>query len=262
MSELQDAAKKKFVLQIDTTLSKGDPGEDGADGQGFDDTLPIDSSDSIHDGVESNGIAVDVLLDQLLFVTLVISGFAPTPSTTVFEKGIAIASMNLLWTLNKTPLTQVLSAPNSTPPTLTPSDRTATLPFSPSNTTNFNIDLTVTDSAGAKIGTINVTIVNKIHWGVDIIPGAFNDAFILGLSNNNLQAARATTFLTTAVALEYTWFAVASALGTPTFKSGGFTVDMQKEATISHTNASGSTENYDIWRTANAELGTLTFDIT
>jgi len=261
MSELQDVPKKKFVLQIDPLLGKGDTGDKGDKGDTTIATL-VNSSDITHDGAESTGIKVDVLLDQLLFITLGISGFRPTPDVSIFEKGISISSMNIVWVLNKTPLTQVLSAPNLTPPPLVPADRSATLPFSPSNTVDFAISLTVTDTAGPQVGTLDIDFGNKVHYGKDVIPGVFNDAFILALPTNNLQQSRVRSFVATAGVNEFIWFAVASALGTPTFKSGGFLVSMTLAATISHTNASGSTENYDIWRTTNSNLGTLSIDVT
>ena len=50
-------------------------------------------------------------------------------------------------------------------------------------------------------------------------------------------------------------YAIPSSFGTPTFNVGGFDGGFKKLETLSFTNASGHTQNYDIWVSVNAGLG-------
>ena len=50
--------------------------------------------------------------------------------------------------------------------------------------------------------------------------------------------------------------------GTPSVKIGGFDTELISAGTISNKNASGYTENYNIYRTGQKNLGTITMVIT
>ena len=54
---------------------------------------------------------------------------------------------------------------------------------------------------------------------------------------------------------QYIYYCFPASWGTPTFNVGGFDGGFVKEATIDFTNASGSTSQFVIWRSENANLG-------
>lgn len=65
---------------------------------------------------------------------------------------------------------------------------------------------------------------------------------------------------------EYIWFAFRDQLqtddGNPTFTVGGFPGGFTDKGTVSHTNDSGFTETYRLWRSDNAALGSTTVVVT
>ena len=65
---------------------------------------------------------------------------------------------------------------------------------------------------------------------------------------------------------EYIWFAFRDQLqtdsGNPTFTIGGFEGGFSDKGTVSHTNDSGFTETYRLWRSDNAVLGSTEVVVT
>jgi hypothetical protein len=259
MGDLTNLSKRRYLIKIDPTLSKGDKGDPGDDAT-IEDFLPLNTSDSIHDGAESNGSNLRDLIDQLLFQILVIGELTSQTGAT-FEKGITIDSLTLSWSLNKIPLSQTLSASNLDPITLNPTDVMAGVTFTPENIVDFTITLMVTDLEGTKQVTLDIIFINKIYYGVSTVPGSYNDAFLLSLPINNLQSNRLLTTSFTTGNNQYFYVALPSAYGTPIFLAGGFTADMTLVATFDHTNASGHIEEYKVWATTYDNLGTVSFEI-
>ena len=61
---------------------------------------------------------------------------------------------------------------------------------------------------------------------------------------------------------EYAYICIPARYGTPSVKIGGFDTELISAGTISNKNASGYTENYNIYRTGQKNLGTITMVIT
>lgn len=77
-----------------------------------------------------------------------------------------------------------------------------------------------------------------------------------------LQSNKAKTFDVTTGSGQYIWYAIPSRYGTPSFNVGGFDGGFSKVSTVSYTNPSGYTENYDVYRSDNANLGKKTVKVS
>ena len=120
---------------------------------------------------------------------------------------------------------------------------------------NTTITLTVTDERDAVVTkSVTISFQPKVYWGVSN-KASLESADILALANSALSSYRTRTFSVNAGAGEYIYYAIPSNFGTPTFNVGGFDGGFVKVGTVSHQNASGYTQNYDVWKSVNAALG-------
>jgi len=248
-----DDCKKRFVIKVDPFLSKGEKGDKGDPGAGVELSLPLSSDD-----VEYNGETLTDVLDGLLYEDLTINSFVGSPST--YEKGQVLTSVACTWTYNKAIETQTITGVDVTPPTLIAADRNKTVVLvniSVTTILTLTADDDTSDAIAAKTRTVTLNFYNKIHFGKAVIPGAVNDAFVLSLQGE-LKANRLKEFNVTTGANEYIWFACPSAYGAASFKTNGFNGGLDLLSTFNHTNASGHTEEYSVYRSTNHNLG-LTF---
>lgn len=125
--------------------------------------------------------------------------------------------------------------------------------------------LTATDEREAtakKSAAINFK--NGVYYGVLADGATLDSAAILSLSRK-LQSVKDLTFTVTADDTQRIAYALPTdGYGTPTFKDmeTTFPADMYLAETIAFTNASGHTENYDIWLSTNVGLGTITVAVS
>src|SRR5699024_10268551 len=98
---------------------------------------------------------------------------------------------------------------------------------------------------------VTIQFQPKVYWGVST-KTSLESADILGLASSALAGSRGRTFSVNAGDGEYIYYAIPSSFGTPTFNVGGFDGGFVKVGTISHQNASGYTQNYDVWKSVNA----------
>lgn len=109
---------------------------------------------------------------------------------------------------------------------------------------------------------ISLSFVNRIFMGT-ASGETVSDAMLNSLSVNRLASSRAQTSSVTAGTGEYVYYACPASYGTPTFKVGGFEGGFElTDGSYSYTNPSGFTEPYQIWRSTNANLGTITVEVT
>lgn len=111
--------------------------------------------------------------------------------------------------------------------------------------------------------TLTLTFTNKVHWGASAEPSAINDTFLLTtLSNHTLATSRKRTISVNSTAGKYVWYALPASYGTPTFTYGVLSGGFQKVSTFNHTNASGKSVSYQVWRSDNPNLGNVSIEIT
>lgn len=106
-----------------------------------------------------------------------------------------------------------------------------------------------------------ICFYNGIYWGAATTPGEINSAFLLTLSHR-LQPALSLNFTCNTGVDEYIWYAAPSSYGTPLFNVGGFDGGFSKITTFNFTNSSGYSDNYDVWRSDNANLGSTVVKVT
>lgn len=123
--------------------------------------------------------------------------------------------------------------------------------------------LVATDEKGAKsTKTATVAFKPKRYWGAAALPGAgIDSAFVLALAGSELADDYVKTFSASAGDGQYVFYAIPTSFGGPRFFVGGFEGGFNKAATIDLTNASGSTQQYDVWQSTNAALGDVTVDV-
>lgn len=192
-----------------------------------------------------------VTQDEFNYKPITISFF--TNNKNIVEMGTKITDVILNWALSKNPKTMMIDSESITPLT------TRTKTYSGQNiTTNKTYTLKVTDEKDASATkTTAITFYNGVYWGAKAAPGSYDSAFILTLQKG-LQGNKNKTFTATAGADEYFFYCVPTRYGAVTFNVGGFDGGFTKVATIEFTNASGYKENYDIYKSDNANLGSQT----
>lgn len=199
--------------------------------------------------------ALDAIWAKLDYVKPEILSFTMTPSTTIYEVGSTVDSLNFAWTLNKDVTTQTL-----TDCTITIDDRSAT--YSTPITSNKTFTLTVGDGENSVSKNLSVSFQNKIYWGNAAIPAEFNSEFILGLQNNKFTTAKKGNYSMNIKTDEYGFIAFPSSFGTlVSWYIGGFETTVESCGEISFTNTSGGVTNYSIYRTGRSGLGNITAEI-
>ena len=195
--------------------------------------------------------------EAIKFTTALIKEDASaTGSTTmVVEIGTTVDSLFIQWALNKTPATLKIAGESQTPAA------SGTLWKQGSYTSNTTFSLVATDAEGASdTKSLNLRFYNGVYHGVSVVD-TINNAFVQSMTRS-LQAARASEFTVTAGSGQYIWFALPSSYGTPTFNVGGFEGGFTLAATITFTNFSSYDQEYKVYRSDNAGLGTVKVTVT
>jgi len=130
------------------------------------------------------------------------------------------------------------------------------------NNASWSVNLSVTRGSKTQSSSITVYWQPRVYHG-SAIPGTYNAAFITSLASSNLQSSRSCTFTDTMGAGQYDYYAAPSSYGTPTFQFGALAGGWILVASgVSVTSSTGVTQNYDLWRTDNPNLGTITWQVT
>lgn len=191
---------------------------------------------------------------DLKYVAIKITGITNNVGTV--EKGSAVESVTINWSLNKDPATQVLDGSN-----LDATSRSVILDGLDLKTDK-TFSLAVTDERSAKAtASTGITFLNGVYYGVVSQGATLNSAAILKLTRK-LQSGKAITFSATAGTNQQIAYALPASYGTPKFNVGGFDGGFSKTATISFENASGYTESYDVWLSDNTALGSTSVKVS
>ena len=198
--------------------------------------------------------ALDGIMAKVDYIKPEITSFTSTAQA-VYEIGQKVSNIVFNWTTNKNVTTQTL-----TDCTINADSRTAT--YTNEINSNKTFTLTVGDGQNTASKSISIAFRNKIYYGSSVIPSSFNSAFILGLTKKQFATGKSGSFSITVGSNEYGFIAFPSSFGTlSSVKIGGFDTDVISCGTISFTNASGGTTNYNIYRTGRHSLDTITMVI-
>lgn len=187
-------------------------------------------------------------LDSLLYKAISITGFSHNVGTQ--EMGSTVTAAKLTWAFNKTPTTLTLDGEEidveSTSVELTDL----------AITTSKTWTLKATDEKGAEATkTATVSFLNGVYSGVGSVDADGVDSAFVQTLTKALASSRAKTFSANAGDGQYIYYAYPARFGNATFYVGGFEGGFDLLTTFDYTNASGYTESYNVYRSANANLG-------
>lgn len=194
----------------------------------------------------------------------------------VYEIGTAVTGLDAAWVLNKPAAEQTIIVPEyAVTIENIGADVRSTTELTGNAATQWNgvktqektsgtltVFLHVKDDRGAdatKFGVVQW--INGVYTGAAEAPATIDSAFILTLTKS-LQGGKGKTFTVNAATGAYIWYACSVSYGTPNFNVGGFDGGFSKVATLDYTNAVGYTEEYQVWRSDNAGLGSTTVKVS
>ena len=193
-------------------------------------------------------------IGDLLYKPITINSFGNNVNTV--EMGATVTDITFNWTLSKTPKKLMFDAEE-----LTVTDKTKVL-NGQSIKANKSFTLKATDERDHTVSkSTGITFLNGIYYGVAVGESEINDDFLKKLTKK-LQGAKATTFTVNAGAGQHIFYAVPSRYGACGFNVGGFDGGFTKVSTFNFTNASGYAENYDVYKSDNANLGNTTVKVS
>ena len=232
--------------------------------------VPTDKTLSVEDApadAASVGDALQDLRDEIGYKPISISSFTITSvtydgggtgSSGTIEKGKTVTGVSASFSINKVPVTLTFDGNAITPA------QSGTVTKSGSYTTNTSFSLVAKDNGAPNVSpttstkSISLNFYNRVYWGADAIPDSINDAFLLGMDDSVLTNSKSRTINGVNVEVgEYMWYALPTSMGTCTFTYNGFTGGFTEITTFNHTNASGHTESYRVYRSDNSNLGMI-----
>lgn len=170
------------------------------------------------------------------------------------EVGSTVESVKMQWSLNKEPVSQSVNGGAL-------DTGVRELVFTDVNTST-TYTLVVTDERDVSVARgVRLNFVNGVYLGVLARGAALDSAAVLGLQRK-LQSGRTVTFTVEAGEGEQIAFALPRSFGTPVFSVGGFDGGFYLGGSMDFTNASGYTEEYDVWLSDEAGLGKTTVAVT
>jgi hypothetical protein len=197
--------------------------------------------------VSYNGDTLKNTLDDLFYVnpTVSLSGGSS------YEKGQTVSTVNLSWTYNKSGI--VSQSINQGIGSLDP-DLRAYAHEGQTITTNRTYTITGNDGKNNCSGSATIAFYNKRYYGTSA-DGTLDDSEILAQLTGEFSTSRSQIRTFNCSGGQYFYIIYPSSWGTASFKVGGLSfTDMNLEVR-SFTNASGYSENYNIYRPNNIQTG-------
>lgn len=193
------------------------------------------------------------LIDDLAYTAIAFVFASATNATN--EIGSTVTGTAITWSFNKEPKAQTIKFGSEVAEVLDKSIRSKTY-SGKTITSNTSIVITATDERNAQASrTLNITFQPRAYWGVAQNKEIYDSADILALSESALTSTRTRNINVNAGEGEHIIYAIPSSFGTPTFKINGFEGGFVKVGTINFTNASGYSQNYDVYKSVNPNLG-------
>lgn len=193
------------------------------------------------------------LIDDLAYTAIAFTSASATNATN--EIGSTVTETAVTWSFNKEPKAQTIKFGPEVAEVLDKSIRSKTY-SGKTITSNTSIVITATDERNAQASrTLNITFQPRAYWGVAQNKEIYDSADILALSESALTSTRTRNINVNAGEGEHIIYAIPSSFGTPTFKINGFEGGFVKVGTINFTNASGYSQNYDVYKSVNPNLG-------
>lgn len=268
------AQNNDYIEALDISLTSGEPIHVPIDAK----LIPIDNNTLKID--ENGKIACEVKIDStfsnegqapdakltgerftniekqiadILYEAITINSFTNDANTK--EIGSSVKNVTLQWSFSKTPKTVKLDGVGMLP------ELTGVSKTDLNITTDTTFTLEATDErAAVATKTTSIKFLNGVYYGVSAVPAALDSAFVLKLTKE-LRSNKKPSFSVNAGAGQYIYYCVPKRFGNCSFTVGGFTGGFTLAGTISFKNASGYTEEYYIYRSDNAALGSTSVTV-
>ena len=124
-------------------------------------------------------------------------------------------------------------------------------------TTTTTYTLAVTSNSDIKKSkSATITFANGVYYGKSTT--STYDSTLINSLTKQLSNSKSRTITVNAGTGEYIYYCLPTRLGVPSFNVGGFDGGFNKVATINFTNSDSYAEDYDIYKSTNANLGNST----
>ena len=192
--------------------------------------------------------SVQAALDSLLYVSPNIASLTNNIGTV--EVGQTVNALTLNWSYNKTMTSASFNqGVGSIDPSLTSLSLTS---LGLTSTTNYT--LTAGDGQETANRSTSALFRHKRHHGTSA-SASLDSSGILSLTNNQFATSRAQTVSLNGNG-QYLYFAYPVSFGQASFRVNGLQNTDWIQSTVSHTNGSGHTENYYVYRSSSVQNGT------
>ena len=187
-------------------------------------------------------------LDNRTYQEIDTKSFSISPSTAAF--GQTVTQVKLSYELNKTPEILTINGEIMSNPS-----KSGSFMKNGSWTSDRSFSLVAVDDRNNFVSkNATLSFMNYIKWGV--VNNTYTYSEIMPhLSEQALSDNKARTITVNAGVSQYIWYAVPSRLGNCNFNVGGFDGGFSKIGTINYTNSYNYSEDYDIYRSDNINLG-------
>lgn len=194
-------------------------------------------------------------VDDIQYEVIEIRSF--TSDHSIVEMGATVTNVTLTWDLSKDPASQNL---DGSPVSLELRSKTMSGVNLKGNKT---YTLKVTDERDASVSkTTTVSFLNGVYYGVSTVGDAssIDHAFIQSLTKV-LTNSKSRDITVDAGADGYIYYCLPRRLGTPVFFVGGFEGGFILAKTFSYQNINGYSEEYNVYRSNHAGLGSVTVNV-
>lgn len=205
---------------------------------------------------ESLQDVIDDIMNTINYTAPKITSFTISPTTTSYEIGTEIAAntLSFSWTLNKDVATITFNGN-------TINNTMRTIVYNSALSTNKTFTLTVSDEKNIASASKTISFIPKVYYGASS-KTALTSAEIKALPNSKLKSSKSDTYSITADAGQYGYLCMPTSFGIPKVKIAGFDTELISVGTVSHTNASNYTQNYNVYRTSQTGLGTFSMVVS
>lgn len=250
MQQSADEAGKILTIADDGSIVFAEPAASGGDSA---ENIAYTNADySQYSNVD---LALNALFAKVYYVKPTCS-LSAAPAGGTFEMGYTVvAPITFTWTTNKDIKTQTLTNCTLADETV----RTAT--YDTDITSDKTFTLSVSDGENSATSSVSYKFMNNVFWGSAAAADTYDSAFVNALSNKKLTNSVKGTYSFNVAAGEYGFWAVPSNMTISTVWIGGFEVTVESVGTISYLNSQGYTRDYNLYKTGQSGLGSISAEI-
>ena len=211
-------------------------------------------SNTVLDTVTNAKEALDAIIAKVYYVAPSITSFTCSPSRLAYEIGEKVTSISFNWAYNKDIASQALTGC-----TIGVDDRSVVYDVELSSNKTFT--LSCSDGQNNASSSKSFTFSSKVHHGSSAVPTTYDSAFILSLSGT-LKGNKSGTYTANVGVNQYFYIAMPQSYNNSSElvgKAGGFETGFGLVGSVEHTNSSGYTCTYNIYKSTNSNLGSFTF---